>query len=113
RTIGGGALCRKRRRVTRAHARFVGIRPRQDLSAAFHPVLRDDALDLRDHRPFDSGHHVAPHRLFWVGLRHPPPHPSPAPTPAPPTNATVPSTTSSSRCVRLFRRLRRYQVNRW
>src|SRR5207249_12211590 len=34
-------------------------------------------------------------------------------TPAPPTNATVPSTTSSSRWVRLFRRLRRYHVKRW
>src|SRR5262249_2589064 len=34
-------------------------------------------------------------------------------TPAPPTNATVPSTTRSSRWVRLLRRARLYQGSRW
>ena len=46
-------------------------RRRQDLAAAFQPVLGEDALQRRHDRPLDARHRVAPRRLAVVRLQPP------------------------------------------
>ena len=98
RAIGRRALDRERRDVAggRAACRFAAG---EDLAAAFEPVLRDDALDVGDDRPLDPRHHVAPHRACRATRPRPPVGDARAAD-----ERDAPSTTSSSRCVRLLRR---------
>ena len=65
---GRGAV--RRRALHREGGRLPGLVPRlvglgagQDFAAALEPVLRHDALNVRDDRAFESQHHVAPQRF--------------------------------------------------
>ena len=81
------------------------VRPREDLAAALQPVLGGDALERRDDRSFDPRHRVAPRLVPSQPLASERP---PVRDPGAADERDPPSTTSSSRCVRLLSRASEY-----
>ena len=75
----------------------------EHLATGLDPVVVERRLHLRDRRPLDPEMRVAP----VIGVLRVPAHMSAMPTP--PVKPTLPSTTSSLRCVRLLSRRRLYQ----